>query len=171
MPGSPFEIQELVDRIIDILGCRTWTLLSCSLVARSWVNAAQSHLLQAPERTFSGTGYGLWDKNRLALRFYNTLHTFPHLIRHVRDLRMELIVDSSVTVETFGRICNLPFTHLRSVSIFVRKDLDTKGLQQLFSLPNLVSINLDTWIYHMYSFTTMWRRCSRVSDTWRSLLT
>ncbi|KAJ7511209.1 hypothetical protein B0H11DRAFT_2269000 [Mycena galericulata] len=120
---------ELVEHCIGLLAenvhgrARRLVLMSCALVARSWVNVAQSALLRAPHVT----NYFLLDDDRSQhplVRLHETLHTFPHLTHHVRDLSLDLIVDSLITQTTLDNICTLPFTHLESVSLFVRKDLD-----------------------------------------------
>ncbi|KAK6996399.1 hypothetical protein R3P38DRAFT_2655018 [Favolaschia claudopus] len=48
MSSNPLRIQELLDLCITHLSESPADLLSCSLVARSWVSAAQSELFRIP---------------------------------------------------------------------------------------------------------------------------
>ncbi|KAJ6613993.1 hypothetical protein B0H10DRAFT_2436192 [Mycena sp. CBHHK59/15] len=169
MPPSPLDFQELVDHCITLLAegdisilHRTRALVSCALVARSWVDAAQAHLFRAPHRVTADL-WDSWDTRRPLLRLYRTLDTSPHLIRHVRDLNMSLTVDCITRNATFFEFCHLPFLHLESASIFLRRRLGhefSMALQQLFSLPTLVYIKLDIWMENVSTFSDMWKRCS-----------
>ncbi|KAJ7694741.1 hypothetical protein B0H14DRAFT_3043449 [Mycena olivaceomarginata] len=103
MERNPLEIQELLDHSIA---------RACALVARSWVDAAQSNLFRAPHIT----NPSLESSNRLWLLFHSALTDSPHLIRHVRELTLTAHWEQ-VTTMTVGKICNLPFTHLESASL------------------------------------------------------
>ncbi|KAJ7021208.1 hypothetical protein C8F04DRAFT_1314949 [Mycena alexandri] len=163
---NPLHIPELVEHCIGLLAenlygsHRRLALMSCALVARSWVNAAQSALLRAPHIT----NHLLLDEDRserLLVLFHETLHNFPHLTHHVRDLSLDVIVDCLITQTTLDNICALPFIHLESVSLFLRKDLDYESaLQQLFSHPTLLRIKLDTPVSNLLFFAEIWNRCS-----------
>ncbi|KAJ6535888.1 hypothetical protein B0H10DRAFT_2246481 [Mycena sp. CBHHK59/15] len=155
---NPLHIPELVEHCIGLLAenlygwPRRLALMSCALVARSWVNAAQSALLRAPHIT----NHLLLDEDRserLLVLFHETLHNFPHLTHHIRDLSLDVIVDCLITQTTLDNVCALPFTHLESVSLFLRKDLDYESaLQQLFSHPTLLRIKLDTPVSNLLFF-------------------
>ncbi|KAJ7508981.1 hypothetical protein B0H11DRAFT_1963359 [Mycena galericulata] len=163
---NPLHIPELVEHCIGLLAenlygrTRRLTLMSCALVARSWVNAAQSALLRAPHIT----NHLLLDEDqseRRLVQFHETLHNFPHLTHHVRDLSLDVIVDCLITQTTLDNICALPFTHLESVSLLLRKDLEYESaLQQLFSHPTLLRVKLDTTVYNLRFFADVWNRCS-----------
>jgi hypothetical protein len=166
MPPSPLDIQELVNHCItlaadDMPACRTPTLLACALVARSWVETAQSLLFRAPHVA----RIDLWDPSRGSplAKLHRTLDTSPHLLRHVRDLNIFLIVDSVVKLPSFMKFCDLPFTHVETISIFIRRDLGkgySRGIRKLFSLPTPVSLRLDAAIYDVSSLAQIWEFCS-----------
>jgi hypothetical protein len=150
MPPSPLDIQELVDHCIalvadDFIARQTPSLLACARIARSWVETAQSLLFRAPHVA----KVDLWDPLRGSARalakLNHILETSPHLLRHVRDIDT---VDSEnvVTLKTFIKFCDFPFTHVETVSIFVTHDLGSgysEGIGQLFRLATLL---LSHWI-------------------------
>ncbi|KAJ7826926.1 hypothetical protein B0H13DRAFT_1917921 [Mycena leptocephala] len=166
MPPSPLDIQELVNHCItlaadDMPTRRTPTLLACALVARSWVETAQSHLFRAPHHT----SIGLWDpwRDLPLVKLHRTLDTSPHLLRHVRHLEISLTVDSVVKLATFMKFRDLSFTHVETISIFIRRDPAkgySRGIRKLFSLLTPVSIRLDVAIYDVSSFAQIWEFCS-----------
>jgi hypothetical protein len=91
----------------------------------------RTNLLQDPNETYTH----LTNSYYRLLRFHTTLTTFPHLIRHVCRLSISPILGSTITQKTLEKICNIPFTHLESVFMFIRKRLD---YQQFFSVLTVV---------------------------------
>ncbi|KAK6992944.1 hypothetical protein R3P38DRAFT_3078439 [Favolaschia claudopus] len=137
---NPLAIPELVDHCISLLsGDGPWSradLLSCCLVARSWVQPSQYYLFYSPED--------------LAIRgstsisqLFDTLIENPHLIRYVRSLTIP-----SATI--MGKMCRIPFAHLQRVVI--RTDLEDleqwegegvkPQLQQILSISSLRVLHL-----------------------------
>jgi hypothetical protein len=92
------------------------------------------------------------------------LTTFPHLIRHVRRLSISPIdiFGSNITQKTLEKICNIPFAHLESVFMFIRKRLDYRpAIQQLFSLSTVVHLKLDIFLGDVSFFVDVWKCYSR----------
>ncbi|KAF8169447.1 hypothetical protein K438DRAFT_1855409 [Mycena galopus ATCC 62051] len=137
--------------------------MACALVARSWVDPAQSHLFRAPHNTNYHISNSLDGLDRPLLQFCNTLETSPHLIRHVRDLSLTHSADCPLDYTNLMKICAIPFTHLESVCLFARRELTypwTSRLCRLFSLPSLLSLKLDIAVYDVTTFAHIWARCS-----------
>jgi hypothetical protein len=137
---NPLDIQELVERCIDCVGeignvplyHRTHTLMSCALVCRSWVRAAQANLLRGPH----ATNICMFTSNRRLVDFHTTLTNFPRLIHHNR--RLSIAVDGAnrraISQNTLQKMSGLPSTRLDSISALIRRRLyDHSPLQQLTS--------------------------------------
>ncbi|KAJ6484773.1 hypothetical protein C8R45DRAFT_999315 [Mycena sanguinolenta] len=164
---SPLDTRELLDLCLNLMVedmaplFRQHALMACVLVARSWVEPSQSLFYREPERINPCIWECLFDNRRPLLRLYRTLNTCPHLIRHVRVLEMSLTLGSAAKESTFRSFCKLPFPQLERVSILFRRQDDcSMAFQELFSLPTLAYIQLNTVIYDMDTFTEIWRRCS-----------
>ncbi|KAK6995834.1 hypothetical protein R3P38DRAFT_3371587 [Favolaschia claudopus] len=142
---NALDVQELVDLAICFLDDSPRDLATCSVVARSWVHAAQASLFRAPHitnpllRVFT-------HNDGVVLQLYNTLVASPHLIGHVRDLELQ----QGLSRATIEKISSLPFTRLENLSLNVLKltywDPQVKPLLGLHSLrylrlstPGLVS--------------------------------
>ncbi|KAK7024775.1 hypothetical protein R3P38DRAFT_2951150 [Favolaschia claudopus] len=138
MTQSPLDIPELLETCIGHL-CASGSsrdLLSCSLVARSWVNAAQSNLLRVPmdatpERSLLLRAPGLC----------RALKKFPHLLRHIRELDLESY-DASLAPEVIEQLSHLAFTHLKSIYIRVHGESSPEALHRLVHLPRLRYLGL-----------------------------
>ncbi|KAF7368591.1 hypothetical protein MVEN_00182900 [Mycena venus] len=157
MPRCPFDIQELVDQCISFLSDSASDLLSCSLVARSWVNAAQSHLFRniPPDRhLLAGRKVALlqW------MKVNDTFRTSPHLLRHVRGLTLDTLGTPSER-DIFTNICLLSFAHLDDVSISVPRP-DLVSLKTLISRRTLRRLKLNIIIDDWSIFGAIWEYCS-----------
>ncbi|KAJ7912733.1 hypothetical protein B0H13DRAFT_2006338 [Mycena leptocephala] len=154
--GTPFTVQELVNRCVDFLGDSTPDLKACALVSRSWVYPAQAHVFReiwiAERDPSESTHEVLWD------RLQETLETSPHLIRHIR--RLEIVVNG----QWLSKLCNFPFTHLEHVQTVLRGEFTLEAalaFRQLFSLPTLRSVNLEgTKSPESTTFVKIFERCS-----------
>ncbi|KAJ6543736.1 hypothetical protein DFH09DRAFT_1173155 [Mycena vulgaris] len=169
MAPNPLEIQELLEKCIGFVAGPVYLLrcvpdlMACALVARSWVDPAQSHLFRAPHNTNYYISHALSGLDRAVLHFCNALETSPHLIRHVRDLSLTHSADCPLDYTNLMKICSIPFTHLESLFIFARRELTypwSSRLCRLFSLPSLLSLKLDIVVYDVTTFAHLWARCS-----------
>ncbi|KAK7000527.1 hypothetical protein R3P38DRAFT_3056041, partial [Favolaschia claudopus] len=109
---NPLHVQELLDNTINFLSDSPATLLSCSLVARSWVYAAQSNLFRAPHVT---TEAFFNHRNGVEREFCAVLTESPHLLRHVRELFIE--EDEGDPDGVIARLCLLPFPRLETLIV------------------------------------------------------
>ncbi|KAJ6607633.1 hypothetical protein B0H10DRAFT_1956074 [Mycena sp. CBHHK59/15] len=157
---SLFGVAELVDHCVGFVDSPR-SLIACALVARSWADAAQSRLLRAPHVMNYSLSLGL---DRSWLPLLDALCSSPHLIRHVRELELKRGYHmQALTQTTVKRICNLPFTDLNSVTLFMEESIsgpEALELQQLFSLPSLRYVRLRTDITDPSTFAEIWIRCS-----------
>ncbi|KAK6981617.1 hypothetical protein R3P38DRAFT_3113814 [Favolaschia claudopus] len=146
---SPLDIQELVDHCIDCLAGSPYDLLSCALVARAWVDGAQSHLLRRPHSTNRHVEHA-WDGSRIP-EFYDTLVRYPHLARHVDDLW--------VVASRAEKLCHLNFTRLKCLSV-VSHDPLPEAFRHLLSLPTLHHLEFTTFNRLEPAFPPPWKYCS-----------
>ncbi|KAK7036269.1 hypothetical protein R3P38DRAFT_2911190, partial [Favolaschia claudopus] len=132
--SSPLDIQELLDHCIGLLADSPPDLLACCLVARSWVQMAQSHLFRAPHITNLK-----FEKDEVALKFFLTLVASPHLIRHVRELDLDCSNGTNPS-DKYRAISSIVFTHLETVVLMVdeqpREDTE-ETITRLMGLPTL----------------------------------
>ncbi|KAF7368592.1 hypothetical protein MVEN_00183000 [Mycena venus] len=162
MPRCPFDIQELVDHCISFLADSDSVsdFLSCSLVARSWVHAAQSHLFRniCYDRHLVAGGRKAASA-QWWMKLHDTLRASPHILRHVRGLTLDTLGTPNENLKHVFNICVLPFTHLDDVTISVPR-LDLVSLQKLISRRTLrrlkLKINIDDWSV----FGAIWESCS-----------
>ncbi|KAK6988047.1 hypothetical protein R3P38DRAFT_3229585 [Favolaschia claudopus] len=104
----------------------------CSLVARSWVNAAQSELFRI--------AYLSGRPDRVARKFYNALLCSPHLAHYVRELS---IGDLPSLIQNFVHI---PFTHLHTLRLAIyHVSVAFEMYRPLLSLPTLRTLHLRTF--------------------------
>ncbi|KAJ6545165.1 hypothetical protein B0H19DRAFT_1167071 [Mycena capillaripes] len=113
MDRSPLTVAELLHHCIYFLRSSPPDLLSCALVARSWLFPAQSHLFHKISITHQN--YNLLPESEILLA---RLEVFPHLVRHIRRLHMDLTMgrDSSAVL---SRICDISFTRVGVLYRFV----------------------------------------------------
>ncbi|KAK6969386.1 hypothetical protein R3P38DRAFT_3298527 [Favolaschia claudopus] len=154
---NPLNIQELLDLCIGFVSESRPTILSCSLVARAWVDTAQSHLfhnpLCIPQR------HSRADTDAMALKFLDALQLSPHLARHVRALHF-IQVEPDSTVE---QICTFDFTHLEKLTIEVEDWIEywqSEALLRVLSLPTLRFLAIYSTVPVPSSCETLFRRLS-----------
>ncbi|KAJ7478546.1 hypothetical protein FB451DRAFT_185211 [Mycena latifolia] len=149
---SPLRIEELIEQCIEFLCDSPADLKACALVSRSWTSAAQGHLFKeiAIGGLFSAVS---WPQLQQILR------GSPYLIRHIRCLQLDT---QGLPQESFSAICNLPFTHLRQVTIYHTSSTNPFGLaiQQLLSLPSLTRAKLVAHFITPSRFLQIWERVS-----------
>ncbi|KAK7053574.1 hypothetical protein R3P38DRAFT_1461635 [Favolaschia claudopus] len=129
---SALRIQELVNHCIDHLADSPIDLLNCSLVARSWLTAAQSNLFRAP----LSINKARFVTKRTVLRLYRSLKSSPHLLTHVRELDLDTV---HVPRKVLEQLSSLPFTNLRVLCLCVsgREASPSDAVLRLTSLPSL----------------------------------
>ncbi|KAK6988034.1 hypothetical protein R3P38DRAFT_3374286 [Favolaschia claudopus] len=135
MSMNPLRIQELLDLCITFLSESPADLLSCSLVARSWVNPAQSELFCIPHLTSVPSR-----SDRAARKFCNALSDSPHLGHHVRELSMG---NWPALIQSLDAVT---FTHLHTLRFYIKNVSVASDLYRpLLSLPTLRTLHLDTY--------------------------
>jgi hypothetical protein len=153
--------QELVDEFLSYLDDPTdlrltsANLQACALVCRSWSTTAQRLLFKMVY---------LYNTHRFR-RLEKTLRSSLYLVPHIRILILDrgLAAHVSLKLQAFEKICQFPFTHLKSVSLLDLGAITPKStiaLQQLFSLPTLRRIDLNTASFEPLQFPALWARCS-----------
>ncbi|KAK6996439.1 hypothetical protein R3P38DRAFT_3287626 [Favolaschia claudopus] len=134
MSSNPLRIQELLDLCIAFLSDSPADLRSCSLVARSWVNPAQSELFRIPNLTSVPSR-----SDRAARKFCNALSDSPHLGHHLRDLSMG---HWPTLIQNLDAVT---FTHLHTLRFYIKNVSVASDLYRpLLSLPTLRTLHLDT---------------------------
>ncbi|KAK7006334.1 hypothetical protein R3P38DRAFT_3214379 [Favolaschia claudopus] len=132
MSSNPLRIQELLDLCITFLSESPADLLSCSLVARSWVNAAQSELFRTPHLISVRS-------DRAARKFCNALSKSPHLGHHVRELSMG---NWPALIQNLDPVT---FTHLHTLRFYIGNvSVASELYRPLLSLSTLRTLHLDT---------------------------
>ncbi|KAJ7677173.1 hypothetical protein B0H17DRAFT_1334423 [Mycena rosella] len=156
---NPLHIQELADRCIHLLSDSELSLRACSLVSRSWVHPSQSHLFAEInlEYAVAVSEASLIRTSRLL----DVLDASPRLVGYVLTLSIWLEV---ITPALFRRFCNLPYTSLTSLIIYhtcIDLPSDTcVGVQQLLSLPTLLSVDLECPFADREQFLLIWKHCT-----------
>ncbi|KAK6984932.1 hypothetical protein R3P38DRAFT_3102283 [Favolaschia claudopus] len=151
---NPVDIQELLDHCIDYLAGSTQDLISCSLVARTWLNASHSSLFRAPQIT----------NGQKAQQFCNALSANPTLIPLVRELvvgpRLPELNDP-LTIGFNNNLTDIKFTHLHALSLDVRSELPYE-IRKLIALPTLCYLTLATRgaPYGLFRSFDLWSECS-----------
>ncbi|KAJ7095525.1 hypothetical protein C8R44DRAFT_380318 [Mycena epipterygia] len=148
--------QELVDYIISLLHDSPADWPVCALVSRAWVYGAQSHIFGTISFMASVTG-----NERRCVRFQETHDAAPHLIRHVRQLKM-VITDREASAKTLLAISKFPFTHVQHLHLrlYGSNPARTLALQQLLSLPTLCRLQMEVRDCDAQTFYPVWERCS-----------
>ncbi|KAK7028728.1 hypothetical protein R3P38DRAFT_2937941 [Favolaschia claudopus] len=130
---TPLNVPEVLDHCISFVPIPSPDLLACSLVARSWVYAAQSRLFRAPHITKIRFPYN----QDIIWRFHSSLVSSPHLVGFVRELDLGSSFMIPATIKTF---CELSFTQLECLTLGmpgrVPKE-EASPIQSLFSAPSL----------------------------------
>ncbi|KAK6969152.1 hypothetical protein R3P38DRAFT_2588661 [Favolaschia claudopus] len=132
----PLAIQELLDRCVDFLSGSPRDLVSASLVARSWVDIAQSNLYRAPHLS----NYCFLYTDKTVLQFCSTVTASPRLLSYVRRLT---IVSRFLSSPTIGKMSNLPFTRLDKLTLSLHHSCFLDTLKPLLQLPTLRTLEVD----------------------------
>ncbi|KAK7007590.1 hypothetical protein R3P38DRAFT_3211967 [Favolaschia claudopus] len=110
---SPLDIPELLDYTMGFLEGSTSALLQCALVARSWVNPAQSRLFRVPHLTNERMSI-----NTFILRsFHNTLRSSLRLLGLVEELAITPDGQFHLNIAEINLVCGLAYTNLRTVKL------------------------------------------------------
>ncbi|KAJ7677181.1 hypothetical protein B0H17DRAFT_1079954 [Mycena rosella] len=156
---NPLHIQELTDRCIDLLSDSEPSLRACSLVSRSWVHPSQSHLFAEINLEHAvAVSEGSLIRT---FRLLDVLDASPRLVSYILTLS---IWPEVITPALFRRFCNLPYTRLTSLTIYemyIDLPFDTcVGIQQLLSLPTLLSVDLECPFADKEQFLLIWKHCT-----------
>ncbi|KAJ7478416.1 hypothetical protein FB451DRAFT_184185 [Mycena latifolia] len=150
--ANALQIQEVVDQCIDFFWDSPSDLQACALVSFSWKVAAQPHIFSD-----IAMGSASWDKLWPGLQ--DVLRCSPHLVRHIRHLQL---YSQELSFGTLSAVCQFPFTHLQSASIY-DGDLDRPvalALQPLLSLHTLARMKIAAEFSEPSSFLQMWESFS-----------
>ncbi|KAK7014018.1 hypothetical protein R3P38DRAFT_3004481 [Favolaschia claudopus] len=156
-PPSPLDVHELLDHTIGFLTPSAADLISCALVARSWVDPAQSHLFRVPhDRNF---GYNI--ARSIAVSLCQTLSEQPPLARHVREFRLclPLHVDTALPELLQG----IQFTNLRTLDIAYFRMESTpfpEPFARLLTLNSLRQLKMHFSVAPSPSFMQAMQSCS-----------
>ncbi|KAK6969121.1 hypothetical protein R3P38DRAFT_3298763 [Favolaschia claudopus] len=108
---TPLNVPEVLDHCISFVPIPSADLLACSLVAHSWVYAAQSRLFRAPHITNIRFPYN----QEIIRRFHSSLVSSRHLVGLVRELDLgSTFMFDSATIAAF---CKVSFTHLECLTL------------------------------------------------------
>ncbi|KAK6969134.1 hypothetical protein R3P38DRAFT_3505249 [Favolaschia claudopus] len=128
---TPLNVPEVLDHCISFVPIPSPDLLACSLVARSWVYAAQSRLFRAPHIT----NIRFYDQEEIVWRFHSSLVSSPHLFCLVRELALGSSLFDHATIAAF---CEVSFTHLECLTLWMPEPVpkeEERSIQSLFSAP------------------------------------
>ncbi|KAK7051714.1 hypothetical protein R3P38DRAFT_2857077 [Favolaschia claudopus] len=136
MPQNPLNVQELREHCIGFLAGSPESLMSCALVARSWVDAAQANLFRAPLLI----NWRILVDAPTATRFYDAINSSPHLARYVRAIGIQQGWYSTALIEN---ICSISFPRLESLYVVVFNLVELEPqLRPIMSLPTLQHLHL-----------------------------
>ncbi|KAK7023243.1 hypothetical protein R3P38DRAFT_2958483 [Favolaschia claudopus] len=137
MRPNPLDIPELFDRFISLVAqdpenpadLDVADLQACSLVAHSWAHVAQSQLFRAPVRTNPSFSY----KSSVVAKFSEALTASPHLLEHVRQLRLDY---RELPPDCLEKLSKHSFHHLQSLMVLVGNDSQTSPPPNTFPQPS-----------------------------------
>ncbi|KAK7014019.1 hypothetical protein R3P38DRAFT_3277702 [Favolaschia claudopus] len=138
-PHSPLDVHELLDHTISFLTPSAANLISCALVARSWLDPAQSHLFRVPHDRNSR--YNI--SHSVATSLCRTLSENPPLARHVREFRLCLPAHVDTALPELVR--EIQFPNLQTLDIaYFRTDSTPfpESFAQLFTLKSLKQLKM-----------------------------
>ncbi|KAK6995935.1 hypothetical protein R3P38DRAFT_3073485 [Favolaschia claudopus] len=166
MLKNALEIPELLDLSIQFLIGSTSDLLSCSLVARSWVEPAQQRLFSAPHRTnrkLTATE-GVIDADAESIRFDRSMRSNPRLATYVRELRLSVADDHFTPYtqySTLQRMCAHNFQNLEILQLVLVNPLIEiqQHVSRLLGYPSLRSL---TFVVNYYKISR-WFVCVPLS--------
>ncbi|KAF8180526.1 hypothetical protein K438DRAFT_2171574 [Mycena galopus ATCC 62051] len=86
---------------------------ACAPTLETWVDTKGDTAQWNPFRASQIPKFSLKSWNSFWLLFRDTVEAYPHLICHVRDLRLQTDGEQlAIVTSTVGQICNIPFRHL-----------------------------------------------------------
>ncbi|KAK7051955.1 hypothetical protein R3P38DRAFT_2857833 [Favolaschia claudopus] len=137
MRQNPLEIPELFDRFIRLVAQKPEDptdldiadLQACSLVAHSWAHVAQSQLFRAPVHTNPSFSY----KSSVVAKFSEALTSSPHLLEHVRQLRLDY---RELPPDCLEKLSKHSFHHLQSLLLLIGNDSQTSPPPNAFPQPS-----------------------------------
>ncbi|KAK7028756.1 hypothetical protein R3P38DRAFT_3354459 [Favolaschia claudopus] len=128
---TPLNVPEVLDHCISFVPIPSPDLLACSLVARSWVYAAQLRLFRAPHIT----NIRFPDEEEILWRFHSSLVSSRHLVGLVRELDLGSSLFDYCTTAAF---CEVSFTHLECLTLGMpAAKEELSPIQSLFSVASL----------------------------------
>ncbi|KAK6969144.1 hypothetical protein R3P38DRAFT_3147622 [Favolaschia claudopus] len=135
-PLNPLEIPELLDHCIGFLAAISpRDLVSASLVAHFWLDIGQPYLYRAPHVLCN-----ICYNDDVLIKFCTTLTVSAHLVHYVRSLTL---LEGNVSSAAIGRISNLGFTRLESLSLSIQNSRFFQKVTPLLMLTSLRRIKSD----------------------------
>ncbi|KAJ7473840.1 hypothetical protein B0H11DRAFT_2036185 [Mycena galericulata] len=150
--ANPLYISELVDHAISFLSSPD-DFRACALVSRSWVHPAQS-------RIFSELAISSNRNDKSLSRLLAILEDSPHLAGFISTLTIRIVV---IEPSYLSRLSLLPYRRLTALSISCGNRLgleESLALQELLSVPSLVSTAFWCAFERREDFLRIWERCS-----------
>ncbi|KAJ7493074.1 hypothetical protein B0H11DRAFT_977219 [Mycena galericulata] len=150
--ANPMDISELVDQAISFLSSPD-DFKACALVSRSWVHPAQS-------RIFSELAISSNRNDKSLSRLLAILEDSPHLAGFISTLTIRIVV---IEPSYLSRLSLLPYRRLTALSISCGNRLgleESLALQELLSVPSLVSAAFWCAFERREDFLRIWERCS-----------
>ncbi|KAJ6555422.1 hypothetical protein DFH09DRAFT_1318209 [Mycena vulgaris] len=155
-------IQELLDHTIDYLSDSPCDLISCALVAKSWVYRARRHIYRSLDLTPDDQS----GCNEIEIKFHRLSHTLqmaPHLVSLIRGISVPL--NSGVLADLAG----VPFTHLAELRLectsypwaAAAQPATVAPLQILLRLPSLRRAHLWGYLEPISILDDYFEGCSR----------
>ncbi|KAK7013018.1 hypothetical protein R3P38DRAFT_1515051 [Favolaschia claudopus] len=155
-------IQEILDQCLIGLANSPRDLLSCSLVASSWTDEAQSHLFR--HISIGKRSGDLFIKPlqiitpEKALILYEALSSSARLRRHIRAVSIVLMGSNPINT-TICKIGCLSFPQLHETSIFMDK-IYPDVLEALICHPTLRTLRLSLMLSSFAGLVDIWPRCA-----------
>ncbi|KAJ7493077.1 hypothetical protein B0H11DRAFT_2007108 [Mycena galericulata] len=150
--ANPLNISELVDHTISFLTSPD-DFRACALVSRSWVHPAQF-------RIFSKLEISSNRNDKSLSRLLAILEDSPHLAGFISTLTIRIVV---IEPSYLSRLSVLPYRRLTALSITCGNRLGFKeslALQQILSVPSLISAAFSCAFERREDFLRIWERCS-----------
>ncbi|KAK7012971.1 hypothetical protein R3P38DRAFT_3363235 [Favolaschia claudopus] len=162
-PNAPLalNIQEILAQCLIGLANSPRDLLSCSLVASSWTDEAQSHLFRhisigkRPNDQYTKLQIITVEK---ALILYEALSSSSRLRRHIRAVSIVLMGSNPINT-TICKIGCLGFPQLHETSIFMDK-IYPDVLEALICHPTLRTLRLSLMLSSFAGLVDIWPRCA-----------
>ncbi|KAJ7473835.1 hypothetical protein B0H11DRAFT_2195505 [Mycena galericulata] len=148
--ANPLDISELVDHTISFL-ISPDDFRACALVSRSWVHPAQSRIFSEIK---------IISSDQLLSRLLAILEDSPHLAGFISALTIRIV---AIVPSYLSRLSLLPYRRLTALSIGCGNHLgfeESLALQQILSVPSLISAAFSCAFERREDFLRIWERCS-----------